>query len=156
MAANYDSPNWIDNASPAINATNLNDISDTLEDLVADDTSILSTLANYSAVETNAGRVPALINRVIAKKSITVATSAWNSGSPYSQVGYPYYANISISGVTSAYIGFVNFAPADAISGIFAPICVTGANTVTIYAASAPGATVTIPSILCVSTATIS
>ena len=75
----------------------------------------------------------------------TVATSAWASDSTYSDYGYK--ADITLSGVTASDFGIVTFAPGDAHSGNFAPVCQTISGGVRIYARSIPSEAVTIPTI---------
>lgn len=77
----------------------------------------------------------------------TVSTSAWTSDSTYT--GYTKKAVISCSNVTSSMIPEVIFNPADASSGNFAPVAVSGSGSVTIYAKATPSATITIPTIIC-------
>ena len=77
----------------------------------------------------------------------TVATTAWASSVDYAD--YPWAASVSCSGVTVDYVADVIFSPADADSGNFAPVAVTGSGIVKIYAAEKPTAALTIPTIKC-------
>lgn len=85
---------------------------------------------------------------VIIGKDITLTTSAWVSDSTYSN--YPYRADIPLNGVHADYVPDVYFNMADAVSGNFAPVSLSGANKVSIYAATKPTSTMTIPSVECV------
>lgn len=84
-------------------------------------------------------------NNIIVKSNVSVATSAWTSDSTYADFGYK--ADISFSGCSADYFADVVFAPSEAMSGKFAPICATGTNKVTIYASEVPSASITIPTI---------
>ena len=83
----------------------------------------------------------------IVVNDIAVATSAWTSSTAYTE--YPYEASVTVTGCTSNHVPEVIFSVTDAVSGTFAPICVSGTNTVTIYATEAPTSTMTIPTIEC-------
>ena len=87
-----------------------------------------------------------IVTRLIFEDQ-TVATSAWVSDSTYTDYGYK--AVVSLSGVTASMIPDVVFDPADALSGNFAPVAVSGAGSVTIYAKAVPESTITIPSVVC-------
>lgn len=83
----------------------------------------------------------------IVKSNVSVAKSAWTSSTTYAD--YPYQASITVSGCTSNHVPEVIFSVTDAVSGTFAPICVSGTNKVTIYATEKPSANMTIPTIEC-------
>lgn len=78
-------------------------------------------------------------------KSVSAASFVSDSTYP----NYPRRAAISLSGVTSGMIPEVIFAPADAVSGIFAPVAAAYNGGVYIYAAEKPSAAITIPTIIC-------
>lgn len=78
-------------------------------------------------------------------KSVSAASFVSDSTYP----NYPRRAAISLSGVTSGMIPEVIFAPADAVSGIFAPVAAAYNGGVYIYAAENPSAAITIPTIIC-------
>lgn len=80
--------------------------------------------------------------------SVAVASAAWSSDETYA--AFPYSATITASGVTSDMVPEVNFGLTEAVSGNFAPVALSGSGTIKIYAASAPSAEITIPSITCV------
>lgn len=65
--------------------------------------------------------------------SKSVAASAWASNTTYSSAGFTYRASIAITGVTSSMFAQVVFAPADALSGNYCPVCKTYNGGVYIY-----------------------
>ena len=75
-----------------------------------------------------------------------VATSAWAADETYTD--YPYRAAIPLTGVTAASFAEVVLSPADAVSGVYAPVCQTYTGGIYLYANAAPGAAVTIPAIV--------
>jgi len=75
-----------------------------------------------------------------------VAASAWAADETYAD--YPYRAAIPLTGVTAASFAEVVLSPADAVSGVYAPVCETYAGGIYLYANAAPGAAVTIPAIV--------
>ena len=80
-------------------------------------------------------------------QNVTVAASAWANSSTYA--GYPFAVVISCAGVTAEHVPEVTFGVAEATGGNFAPVALSGAGTVTIYAAEKPGGTITLPVIKC-------
>ena len=80
-------------------------------------------------------------------QNVTVAASAWANSSTYA--GYPFAAVISCAGVTANHVPEVTFGVAEATGGNFAPVALSGAGTVTIYAAEKPGGAITLPVIKC-------
>lgn len=83
----------------------------------------------------------------IVVNNVSVATSAWGSSTTYTD--YPYEASVTVSGCTSNHVPEVIFSVTDAVSGTFAPICVSGTNKVTIYATEQPTTNMIIPTIEC-------
>ena len=79
---------------------------------------------------------------------VSVAASAWVSDSTYA--AYPYAASIACSGVTASHVTEVVFGAAEAASGNFAPVALSGSGTVKIYAATKPTAAITVQSITCI------
>ena len=79
---------------------------------------------------------------------VSVAASAWVSDSTYA--AYPYAASIACSGVAASYVPEVVFGAAEAASGNFAPVALSGSGTVKIYAATKPTAAITVQSITCI------
>lgn len=102
--------------------------------------------ATASAVKSAYDRATNAASKIFS--NVSVATSAWTSDTTYTD--YPYKATITCSGVTANHVPTVNFALDDAISGNFAPVALSGTNTVTIYATEKPTSAITIPSIVCV------
>ena len=91
-----------------------------------------------------------LANNIVTRlffNNVSVATSAWVSDSTYTD--YAYKAVISLNGVTADMFPEVVFLPDDVASGNFAPVVVSAAGSVTIYAKAVPSSAVTIPSIVC-------
>ncbi len=67
-------------------------------------------------------------------------------------ITYPYFkykAIITCNGITADYIAEVIFNVDDAMSGNYAPVTLTGVNTVTIYAVEVPTSAIIIPTIKC-------
>ena len=81
-------------------------------------------------------------------QNVSVAASAWGSDSTYA--AYPYAATLTLTGVTASHVPEVTFGAAEAASGIYAPVALSGSGTVKIYAASKPAAAITLQSILCI------
>ena len=81
-------------------------------------------------------------------QNVSVAASAWRSDSTYA--AYPYAATLTLTGVTASHMPEVTFGAAEAASGIYAPVALSGSGTVKIYAASKPAAAITLQSILCI------
>ena len=80
-------------------------------------------------------------------QNVTVAASAWANSSTYA--GYPFAAVISCAGVTANHVPEVTFGVTEATGGNFAPVALSVAGTVTIYAAEKPGGAITLPVIKC-------
>ena len=86
-------------------------------------------------------------NEILQLKNLTfsnVSAATWVADTTYASYGYK--CDLTTTGVTSSMIAEVIFAHAESISGNYSPICVTGANIVTIY--SKVNTTITIPTIL--------
>ena len=81
-------------------------------------------------------------------QNVSVAASAWRSDSTYA--AYPYAATLTLTGVTASHVPEVTFGAAEAASGIYVPVALSGSGTVKIYAASKPAAAITLQSILCI------
>jgi hypothetical protein len=85
-----------------------------------------------------------------ATGDVIIATSktasSWSSSSTYT--GYGYRASIAITGVTTDYVPFVTFAPAQADSGNYCPVAQTYSGGVYIYAKV--NTSITVPSIVCI------
>lgn len=84
------------------------------------------------------------VDSLVAKLVFTnVSASTWVSDSTYT--GYSYKCDLTCTGITANSIVEVIFGVTEAISGNYAPVCVTGADTVTIY--SKVNTSITIPTI---------
>ena len=79
---------------------------------------------------------------------VSVAVSAWVSDSTYA--AYPFAASIACPGVTASHVPEVVFGAAEAASGNFAPVALSGSGTVKIYATTKPTAAITVQSITCI------
>ena len=79
---------------------------------------------------------------------VSVTASAWVNDSTYA--AYPYAASIACPGVTASHVPEVVFGAAEAASGNFAPVALSGSGTVKIYAATKPTAAITVQSITCI------
>ena len=85
--------------------------------------------------------------KVLSFTSKNVATSAWVSDTTYTD--FPYRAAVACEGVTAKHYAEVTFAPADAMSGEFAPVAASYDGGVYLYASEIPEAALTIPTIVC-------
>lgn len=80
--------------------------------------------------------------------NVQVAASAWKSGASAAGSVRTRYADVALSGVTANQFVQVVFAPGDIDSYNLASICTVGSGKITIYAESAPGGTMSIPTIV--------
>ena len=85
--------------------------------------------------------------KVLAFTGKVVAVSDWASDTTYAD--FPYRAAVACEGVTANHYVEVTLAPADAISGSFAPVAVSYDGGVYIYASEILKAALTIPTIVC-------
>lgn len=79
--------------------------------------------------------------------NVIVETTSWVEDATYSEFGFK--ADISCIGVTEDYYPNVTFDVPQALSENYAPVSLSGQDTVTIYCVNVPQNTVTIPSIIC-------
>ena len=88
------------------------------------------------------------LSKPVVYHNIQVAASAWASGA--SEVGgvWKKYANIPIAGVNASKYAQVVFNPNDHQNCNFAGMCTTYDNRVAIFCETAPGYTITIPTII--------
>lgn len=88
------------------------------------------------------------LSKPVVYQNVQVAASAWASGA--GEVGgvWTKYANIPISGVNASKYAQVVFNPNDSQNCNFASMCATYDNRVAIFAETAPGYTITIPTII--------
>lgn len=77
---------------------------------------------------------------------VTVSADAWVDSEVEE---YPVKAVIALEGVTANHTPNVVFDLYSATCGVFAPVCESGAGTVTIYATETPNGSLTIPTIIC-------
>nr|DAU25349.1 MAG TPA: hypothetical protein [Caudoviricetes sp.] len=80
--------------------------------------------------------------------NVQVAASAWGSGASAAGSVRTKHADVALSGVTANQFVQVVFSPGDIDSYNLASICTVGSGKITIYAESAPGGTMTIPTIV--------
>lgn len=80
--------------------------------------------------------------------NVQVAASAWRSGATAAGGVRTRYADVALSGVTANQLVQVVFSPGDIDGYNLASICTVGNGKITIYAESAPGGTMTIPTIV--------
>lgn len=107
-------------------------------------TAMLDSLAQELA-QLEAGSGVELAKLCFADTAVPAAS--WASDSTYGD--YPYRAAVALSGVTAAMIPEVVFGLAAMADTSFAPVAACYNGGVYIYAADAPGATITIPTIIC-------
>lgn len=88
------------------------------------------------------------LSKPVVYQNVQVAASAWGSGA--GEVGgvWTKYANIPISGVNASKYAQVVINPNDHQNCNFAGMCATYDNRVVIFAETAPGYTITIPTII--------
>ena len=145
-------------ATDAVETAKIKDASVTADKLAG--TSVTATKISEGAVETskiadsavttakiNNGAVTAAKLDSIATRlrftSVTVAASAWESDETYED--FPYRAAVTLTGATATQRPEVCFAPADAISGNFAPVADSYSGGIYLYAVNVPDDTITIP-----------
>lgn len=81
---------------------------------------------------------------------ITVSSEAWSQEQTPTYSGYGFKAVLTCTGVTVDHVPSVTFRPADLDAYSFAPVAVSGENTVTIYCGIKPAVDIVIPSIVAV------
>ena len=96
---------------------------------------------DYAAPEA----VSAKYDKPLRFTNTTINTSSWTTDSTYA--GYTRRKTVALTGVTAAMVPDVVFAPAEVIGGNFAPVAVSYAGGIYLYAKAAPGASITIPTI---------
>lgn len=77
--------------------------------------------------------------RIVAFERVMVPASSWASGSSYSNEGFPFYANVVLSGVNSSMLPQVVFAERDKKDFVFCGSCTAANGFVQIYAETNPG-----------------
>ena len=88
------------------------------------------------------------LSKPVVYQNIQVAASSWGSGATADGGVRTRYADVALSGVTADQFVQVVFNPGDIDSYNLASICTVGSGKITIYAESAPGGTMTIPTIV--------
>lgn len=89
----------------------------------------------------------ALRNTTLIFNDVSVDASAWVDDGTYE--GYPYRVDIPCEGVTADHVADVMFNITEAMSGNYAPVCVTGDGIVSIYCTEIPSETIVIPTLKC-------
>lgn len=79
--------------------------------------------------------------------NVSVAASAFTSDATYTD--FPYRAAVALTGVTAAMFPEVVFAPAEALSGLYAPVSESYDGGVYLYASEVPAGGITVPSVVC-------
>jgi len=83
----------------------------------------------------------ATANRTTSLKFENVSTSTWAADNTYTNYGFK--ASIACTGVTANHFAEVCFAPDDVLNYVPAPVCVTAADTVYVWAMVNPGQALT-------------
>ena len=87
-----------------------------------------------------------LQNQTFSQSSSPATMSAWTSSG---DTNYPYYADLTVSGIDSNWFVELIFSSSDASSGTYAPVCESrDSNIVRIWAISNAAASVTIPTVV--------
>lgn len=89
-----------------------------------------------------------IANQVLVFNDVSVTVDSWTEDTTYED--YPYKADVACDGVTAEHKPDVTFDVAEAISGVYAPVAVTGSGVVSIYASEIPESAIVIPTIACV------
>ena len=149
----YENPGWQNDLSPAIDADNLNDLCDVMEEVVAAVNSLNTTLAGYSALQQNVTQntqnITSLQGSIVTAFNLSIPTSAWVESGNLLEEEYLYRAPVAVQGVTGSYVPMVFFEAADALNGNFSPTAECGTNVVYVRAKTVPTAAVPIPSVVC-------
>ena len=98
---------------------------------LSDNTSIESGVLNVPNKTSDLTNDSGFITSASGLIFSNVSASNWTSSSTYSD--YSYQCALSCSGITANSFVEVVFAPTEANSGNYAPVCLAGNNTVTIY-----------------------
>jgi len=113
--------------------------SDTLYDLATQSAAGLMSATDKTVVD----------NRTTSLTFQNVPTSTWESDT-VTYPSYPYKATLSCPGVTANHFAQVCFNPEHVLNYVMAPVCQTGADTVTVWAMIDPGASITVPTVFAV------
>lgn len=132
MAGTYENPSWNNNASPALDETNMNNLSDAVVQNQTDIAALNTMLSDYPDVKSRANQVPTLASKVNVSGPFSIST--WKSaGTTYQTLGYPYYGEISATGAAASSFVYVALSPADAVSGSIAPFVTISSGKVRVY-----------------------
>lgn len=104
--------------------------------------------SNSGKITTHDSEIASLKNRMTTAESgisakqpknlsFSYASITWSEDTTYTDLGYIYKAELPASGVTAAMTAQVTFDMVSAASGNVAPICETGANTITVWSKEA-------------------
>ena len=153
MAGSYVNPGWVNGGAPALEKINLDSMSNAIVQNQTDIATLQTLTQDYNENKTQLGQntnaIMALKANLLVGSNLSVAANAWVSDTTYSSEGYAYRATIPVTGATAAYATFVNFNPADAASGNFAPVSAATSNGVYIYAKVKPTTATPIISVIC-------
>lgn len=114
--------------------------------LEAQVTALLSSIQEELA-QMEAGAAVEL--KKLTASNYTAGSSYWETDPDNTYADFPYRTRLYMSGVTETMIPEVIFDVPEAMSGNFAPVAKTFLGGVYIYAAEAPSADITIPTIIC-------
>lgn len=128
-----------DKTSVDLNLATKDELNDKQDKLVAGD--------NITIIGNTISAISSETSNILTFENITLETNAWVEDTTYEDFGYK--ADISCTGVTAEFFSDVVFGVEEAISGNYAPVSLTGAGTVTIYAVKQPESTIIIHSIIC-------
>lgn len=153
MAGSYVNPGWANGTAPALEKTNLDNMSNAIVQNQTDIAALQTLTEDYEdnmiALGQNTNAIVALKAHLLVGSNLSIASGSWASDTTYSSEGYAYRATIPVSGATAAYATFVNFNPADAASGNFSPVSVATTNGVYVYAKVKPTVATPIVSVIC-------
>lgn len=115
-------------------------------------TEVVDNLTSADSTKALSAKQGKVLNDLVSSinlefKNVIVTTTSFIADNTYS--GYGYKSSITCSGVTADYKPDVIFAPTEATNGNYAPVALTGTNSVTIYSKAVPGSNITIPTIFC-------
>ena len=98
-------------------------------------------------VETDAATKKYVDERLLVFEGVKVPVSTWSPESIYTQEGFPYYANVILSGAKKSMIPQVTFAEKDKKDFDFCGSCTSANGFVQIYAETLPDREIEIPTI---------
>lgn len=153
MAGSYVNPGWTNGAAPALEKTNLDNMSNAIVQNQTDIENLQSLTANYAEnaqqTSTNTQDIANLKANILVETNLNIPTAWWQSDTTYASEGYNFSAVMPFIGATADYMAIVTFSPADAASGNFSPTAVATTNGVLVYAEQKPQTTVPIVSVVC-------